>query len=469
MLCGLLIFGCWLAWQPARADNRLPPTVSQALAAARIPVGAVGLVVQEAGKSPPRLELNPDQPMNPASVMKLLTTFAALEILGPGYTWTTSAWGSSPVEGDLLPGDLILQGSGDPKFTLEQFWLLLRQIRARGIRRIAGDLILDTGIFATSPHDPSAFDDKPFRPYNVGPDALLLNFKSIRLALHPEPTNKIVSIAAEPELANLEILNLIETTNGSCGEWKDGLRADLAHQGQAWRLTLTGRYPAACADKHWHLSVLSHPDYIRGVFESLWRELGGTFSGKARIGAVPPTARQLAYIDSPTLAEQVRDINKFSNNVMARQLFLNLSAKRPASAADAEVATRAWLVNRDLNFPELTLDNGSGLSRRERLSANSLARLLNAAWRSPVMPELMASLPLAAVDGTMRKRLTNQGVAGQAHIKTGSLEGVKTIAGYIQDRFGQYQIVVFMVNHPNAQAAQAAQDALLSWVYEGGR
>jgi D-alanyl-D-alanine carboxypeptidase/D-alanyl-D-alanine-endopeptidase (penicillin-binding protein 4) len=166
----------------------------------------------------------------------------------------------------------------------------------------------------------------------------------------------------------------------------------------------------------------------------------------------------------------VRDINKFSNNVMARQLFLTLgmeAGKRPAAAEDADAAIRAWLDARGIALPELVLENGSGLSRRERISAEGLGRLLQAAWKSAVMPELLASLPVAATDGTMKRRLKQNGVAGQAHIKTGSLEGVRSIAGWVLDKSGRRWIVVFFVNHANAAAAQPAQDALLEWVHAG--
>jgi D-alanyl-D-alanine carboxypeptidase/D-alanyl-D-alanine-endopeptidase (penicillin-binding protein 4) len=209
---------------------------------------------------------------------------------------------------------------------------------------------------------------------------------------------------------------------------------------------------------------------VLGVFLQLWAELGGTLTGGVRDGTVPADARAVAVSPSPTLAEAVRDINKFSNNVMARQLFLTLgmeAGRRPASADDADAAIRSWLDARGLGIPELVLENGSGLSRRERISAEGLGRVLQAAWRSSVMPELMASLPVTATDGTMRKRLKQNGVAGQAHIKTGSLEGVRSIAGYVLDKSGRRWIVVFFVNHAHAGAAQPAQDALLEWVYAG--
>lgn len=467
LLCLSLLPALPAAAQGAAYDERLPLPVARALKAAAIPQSAVAVVVQETGAVLPRVSVNGIAAMNPASVMKLVTTFAALELLGPAYFWKTSALAAAPLAlppaDGVLAGDLHLVGSGDPKLTFEQFWLLLRQLRARGVREIRGDLVLDRSAFPVIAHDESAFDNKPLRPYNVGPDALLLNFKAVRLTLAPEGGR--ILVLPEPAPANLDIVNLLKPGSGPCppgSEWREALRADLTQHGGNFRLALTGSYPVSCGEQKWNIALLGHPQYVLGVFRQLWTELGGSLAGGVRDGTPPATARQLASVESPQLAEIVRDINKFSNNVMARQLFLTLGGR----SGEGDAAVRAWLETKALRLPELVLDNGSGLSRRERLSAESTARLLAAAWKSPVMPELMASLPLLAVDGTMKKRLRDGSAAGQAHIKTGSLEGVKTLAGYVLDKSGRRQIVVFFVNHPNAAAAQPAQDALLQWVYE---
>jgi D-alanyl-D-alanine carboxypeptidase/D-alanyl-D-alanine-endopeptidase (penicillin-binding protein 4) len=299
---------------------------------------------------------------------------------------------------------------------------------------------------------------------------LLLNFKAIQLTLSPDTTGERLQVMPEPMPANLELVNGIRLAGNGCGNWKDKLRADLVHDGRRWQLVLAGNYAASCGEHIWNLAVLPHAAYLRGVFETLWRELGGTWRGILRDGTVPTDARALATIESPTLAEMVRDINKYSNNVMARQLFLAVGSRdghRPVTPENAETAVRAWLQIRGLDFPELVLDNGAGLSRIDRVSAGHLAQILRVAWRSPVMPEFVASLPLAAVDGTMKKRLIGEGMAGRAHLKTGTLSGVKAIAGYVLDKNDRMQIVVFLVNHANAWAAQPAQDALLDWVYYG--
>ena len=446
------------------ARAALPTTVVEELRVANIPLSGVGIVVQEVDKKTPLIGINADKAMNPASVMKLITSYAALELLGPAYTWRTQSYASTPIVNGVMNGDLYIKGSGDPKLTQEQFWLLLRQLRGRGLREIKGDLVLDHSAFSAITQD-AAFDDKPQRPYNVVPDALLLNFKALRLTVIPQMDMHVLLIA-EPSLTDLEISNLIKTTSGECDEWKDGLRIEESTRNGRYRLALSGSYPLSCGEQVWSIGVLPHRDYVGAVFRDLWRELGGTFSGAVYDGVVPANATTLAAIESPALSEIVRDMNKYSNNVMARQLFLTLAQDTPATTQGAITTVSSWLVNKKLDFPELVLDNGSGLSRRERISAQSLTRLLQSIATSPLQPELVASLPLTAVDGTMKKRLKQDGVAGRAHIKTGTLDGVKTMAGYVQDKSGREMIVVFLVNHANAQRAQAAQDALLRWVYQ---
>lgn len=447
----------------------LPLNVSTALRNAGIPHSAVGVVVQRVDEARPRVALNADATFNPASTIKLLTTLVALERLGPAYTWQTEAWTSAKLTNGVLEGDLILKGGGDPKLTYEQLWRLLRQLRQRGIQDIRGDLVLDRGAFDVADEDPGRFDAQPLRPYNVGPDALLVNFNAVSLTLVPMSAPAKLVLVQEPPIANLDLINKIKLTGGTvCGDWKENLRADTFIHGQMVRLVLSGNYPVACGEQRWNLAPMPHRLLAYGVFKSLWQELGGNFGGNVREGELLPDARRIAVLPAPTLAEVVRDINKYSNNVMARNLFLTLGmadGQRPARLEDADRVVRDWLAQKGMNMPELVIENGSGLGRQARMSADSMARLLQAGWRSAVMPELIASLPVTAVDGTMRKRLKENGVAGQAHIKTGSLEGVKTIAGYVLDRQGRRWIVVFFVNHPKASAAGPAQDALLEWVY----
>ena len=461
------VLALWMPRVHAQA-TALPEPVARALAEAGIPESATAFYVHEIGAERPLLAVGADRAMNPASTIKLVTTYAALELLGPAFQWVTEAYAAGALSDGVLAGDLVLKGRGDPKLTLENFWLLVRSLRGRGLREIRGDLVLDRTYFAANDHDPARFDEQPTRPYNTGPDALLVNFKAVRLTFVPDSETRLVRILAEPALPQVQIVNRLALVSGPCGDWASRLKVDAQGGSAATRLTFSGRYAASCGERERSYSVLPHAQYVLGLFRELWRELGGKFTGTVRDGTVGADARLIAAVESPPLAQVVRDMNKFSNNVMARQLFLTLGAEgagEPATPEKADRVIREWLAGKGLSVPELILENGSGLSRTERISARNLGLLLLASFRSPVMPELIASLPLVAVDGTMKKRLSDADVAGQAHIKTGSLTGVRSIAGYVLDAQGRRLVVVSIVNHPNPGNAQAAQDALLAWAY----
>ncbi len=444
------------------ASAELPEPVTHALKEAGIPLRNVSVVVQGVESGQTRVTHNAKQAMNPASTMKLVTTYAALELLGPAYTWKTEALIDTLPANSTLNGNLYLRGSGDPRLALEQFWLLLRQLRARGVADINGDLILDRSAFALPPHDPAEFDNEPLRPYNAGPDALLVNLKSLRLTLRSDLDQKSVSIITETPSDDLRIDNRLALTHDACGDWRERLKARLNLEA----IELTGSFSANCGDKALHLSPWTADVQVGQLFRALWRELGGSLRGKVREGVTPTSARLLATQDSPALGEVVREINKYSNNVMARQVFLTIAAERPATPDGARRRIKGWLADKGMKMPEVVLDNGSGLSRSERISAESLSQLLLAAWKSPVMPELISSLPVAGIDGTLRKRLENSAATGRAHLKTGYLDGVRAIAGYVLDSNDKRWVVVFLINDPKSRAGKPAMDALLRWVAE---
>lgn len=453
---------------PAAAQD-LPASVTKALKQANIPIRNVGVFVQEAERSRPLLAYNVTQPFNPASVMKLVTTDASLELLGPTFTWKTQAYVDSAPANGVLNGDLSIKGSGDPKLVMENFWLFLRQIRAKGVREIRGNLVLDRTAFEDAVYDPAKFDGDPQKPYNVGPDALLLNYKTIALRFIPDEAGNQVNVSTEPPMAGFAVVAPKLSRDAVCGDWKGKLQADVG----AGSALFNGSYPAACGEQIWYLHPyrMSSVQYFDDVFRQMWSDLGGRFTGKVVSGSVAPTARLLAQWQSPAVPEVIRDINKYSNNVMARQLLLTIAGQAepmPGNVERGAHAIRNWLSGKGISADELVIENGAGLSRNERIAPATLGQVLLAAYHSPVMPEFIASLPLVGYDGTMRKRLRGEDVAGQAHIKTGSLNDVRSVAGYVQTASGKMYVVVFLINHPNAPAGQQAQDALLQWVFEKG-
>ena len=448
---------------PPAVAAELPPTVRTALQQAQIPLGEVAIEVRELGACSSLLSLNAEQPMNPASVMKLLTTLAGLELLGPAYTWPTDAYLDGTLENGVLHGDLILKGYGNPNLSVEQFGSWLREWRQRGLRVIDGNLVLDRRAFTLDAFNPAAFDNDPLRPYNAGADALNLGGGVLHLRL--VPTENRVQLLAEPPVNGLTLDNQLHPVKRSrCGEWDDGLRVTVTGE----KLQLAGDFPVVCGERDYYLNPLTPGAFTAAVFRSLWQELGGTLSGDWRDGSAPVSVPIFSRQISAPLAEQIRATNKFSNNLMARQLFLSLSASesQPGSVARSTAVIHAWLQARGQDFPELVLENGAGLSRRERISARHLAELLQWAHDSPLQPEFVASLPLAGVDGTLKKRYRDQPIAGFAHLKSGTLDNARALAGYVQSRSGRRWLVVLLINSRMAHSGGAAQDALLNWVFE---
>jgi serine-type D-Ala-D-Ala carboxypeptidase/endopeptidase (penicillin-binding protein 4) len=450
---------------PLPPQPALPPDVSAALARAKVPADAMSIVVEEAGSARLRLQAQAQVPRNPASVTKLLTTYAALDLLGPAWAWGTPVWIDGPVKDGVLDGSLVIKGSGDPTLVVERLWLLLRRVQQAGVREIRGDIVLDRSAFAPATGTPADFDGEPLRPGNVLPDALLLNYKSFELRFSPIAGKAGARVSIEPPLAGVQVDATVATTAGACDDWRGRLKADFADPS---RVRFAGTYPVACGELTWPVAYADPAGYNARLIDGLWRDMGGRLKGRVKDGSAPATPPSFEF-DSPPLAEVVRSINKFSNNVMAQQLFLTLGLQQrgSGSSAAAREAMQAWMRDRfgEPQPDEIVLDNGSGLSRETRISARWLARLLQHAWTSPVMPELISSLPVNGLDGTARR---SQATQGRAHLKTGSLRDVVAVAGFVLGDSGRRYVVVGLIQHPNAGAARPALDALVQWTMQDG-
>jgi D-alanyl-D-alanine carboxypeptidase/D-alanyl-D-alanine-endopeptidase (penicillin-binding protein 4) len=447
----------------------LPQPVMVGLQRAHVPLSSISVVVEKVGDRTPILALNAGKPMMPASTMKLVTTYSGLSILGPDFRWRTSAYADGTLDASgVLHGNLYIRGTGDPKLVPEELIDLVQKIHKAGIKGIDGALVLDKRYFDPSTRDLPAFDDDVSAPYNVGPDPLLYAFKSLSFTLSPSPDGT-VAIDVLPALAQLRIDNRLRATNGPCRGELPTPTVTPEPDGSI-DASFVGDFPVRCDARTINIAVLDHSTFFARGFLALWQQTGGTFTGTTREGAVPVGAKLVATHDGPVLSDIVRDINKFSNNTMARNLFLTIGAaveRPPATPAKATRAVEDFLTRDSLNTEYLSLDNGSGLSRDEHITALTLADVLQRANASPVAQVFVDSLPIAGVDGTMRNRLTTQGAGGNAHIKTGTLRDVRAIAGYVASADGNSYVVVSLINDPHSEAARAAHDALLEWVYEG--
>ncbi|OYY06104.1 MAG: D-alanyl-D-alanine carboxypeptidase/D-alanyl-D-alanine-endopeptidase, partial [Mehylophilales bacterium 35-46-6] len=370
------------------ANAALPQSVADALKKAGVPEQNVALYVHAVADKTPLLSHNAAQAMNTASVMKVVTTHAALDLLTPAYRWKTEIYRDGELANWVLQGDLVIKGYGDPSFKAQDFWRLLISLRQAGVKKISGNLVIDKTYFANSKVEIN-FDSEKWRAYNATPSAFLVNGRNTSFKFNA--SEEAVNVSQEFELPEVVIVNQLKRTSGSCGDWRSRMAYDVKPNLEQVTVTFNGSYAAACGERFLELSVLSDEQYAFFTFKKLWRELGGEFNGTLKVAEKPVTAVKLLEQMSEPLGTVVRDINKWSNNVMAKQLLLTLAAEKNGlpvtEQAGAEVIKR-WLQTNHFNFDELVIENGSGLSRIEQISAEHLGQLLVWAYNSPIMPEM---------------------------------------------------------------------------------
>ncbi len=486
LLAGVVLPAC--AQMPGRSGP-LPPTVMEALNRAQVPASALSaLVVSVNPDAHERLRHRANTSVNPASVMKLVTTYAAIDLLGSDFTWNTRFYTDGAVENGMLRGNLYVRGGGDPKFVLERIQEAYLALQAKGVNVILGDMVLDHSAFELPAIDPGAFDGEALRPYNASPDALLVNFKSVILTFQPDVANGVAYVISEPPMAGLKVDATVPLSRTACGDWRGAVQARFDDPD---RIRFEGRYPQNCGELKWPVAYQQPASYAARAMEGLWRSSGGAITGQVRDGVMPAEVQLLHEARSLPLSEIIVDVNQWSNNVMAQQVFLTLgqlaqpqtatpmlAVVAPGSAAARLVPSRParfelsrevvgdwWKRTFGPRVPGPVLDNGSGLSRDERITSEALAGLLRHAAYHPQAMQFVQSLSVAGVNGTAARlaRGGQSAARGNAWIKTGTLRDVTGIAGYVNAVNGARYAVVGFINHPNAPAARPALDALLEW------
>lgn len=466
-LAAVILFMCSSI---SMAQTAIPSTVQVVINGHRLPDSSYTLYVKEVGQPTPLLSVNEDLPLNPASTIKTLTTLAGLELLGPTYSWTTDVYALGEISQGTLNGDLLIRGGGDPFLVEEHFRSLLKTVQRRGITRITGDLIIDGSLFDAAVSREPLIDNNSRRAYNVLPHALMVNFQTVNFYFYPHANGRDVIVKADPALPNLAIDNQLRLRDAACTGFQRGISFDVDDAGNT--VTFSGSFPARCDEYVLTRSVLDAPAYAYGLFTQLWQELGGEFNGnlKEMVASTDTLPPPLVSHNSPPLSDVITSINKYSNNMMTRHLLLSLGLQHygaPATVDNGIKAVRDYLDTLGIDHTELVMINGSGLSRDVRLTSAMLGAALEHGYQLPTMPEFLSSMPLSGLDGTMRTRLTHEGPAGSMHVKTGSLNDVAGVAGYVHARSGKHYVVIAILNHTSADAGpgQELGDALLNWVW----
>ena len=474
-LTGLVLVVLLAAAGPAPAQA-LPEPVRAALARAEVPPDALGAIAIPLAGLARTWSYRAELPMQPASTIKLLTSIVALDRLGPNLRSRTELLATGPVVDGVLRGDLVLRGGADPDFGWPQLWALLEELRAQGVHEIAGDLVLDRTLFTPAREDVGVppFDESPEWPYNVIPDALHLNGSLLGIELRAGTDSWQARTVPQIDGVAFESDGL-QLVDGTCARWSTGWqRPTVRDAGDRVVIGLRGTFPRACTARA-ELSLVERTRLAGLAFGAWWARLGGSWSGRVREAGAPAGARVLAQRESRPWGEVLRGLNKRSDNPQTRLLFLLLGVNAPPTPAGlapqastrtrADAVVRDWLEANGIGHAGVVLDNGSGLSRSERIAPRQLAQAIAVAHASPYWSDLHMSMPVVGVEAAVRLR--DSPAAGRARLKPGGLRNVASLAGIVPDPQGRPWAFVAMVNHAQAARAIPALHALVDWVARG--
>ena len=456
-----------LALAQAQAQQ-VPKEVAKILKKHGLPMQQTGIYLAwEDGDS--IAMLNPDKLFNPASSVKLITSMAALDLLGPNHTWTTQLLVAAPVVDGNLRGDLYLRGEGDPYLTNERLAHLVLGLKRRGIDTVAGDIVIDDSQFSVGAHDPSSFDGRGTKPYNASAGASVVNFGSTKVVIHV--TNGKAGAFLEPPSSTFEFVNQLKLRKSRCtGNWRNKIHERLSRMedGSA-RLVISGSYPSGCGEKSFFLLGQSDPNaHLAGAVARIFAEVGGEVQGGWRRERSPRNAKAVVGSKSQTLSEAIRGMNKFSNNFMARNIFLSLGANGgngPGTLEGSRKSVQGWFEKLNVNTDGMHVDNGSGLSRDSKLSPRQFGDAMMNFAKRPYKHELIASLAMLGKDGTARTWNKRRKSEGNAHIKTGTLANARSTVGFVHNPAGDIVFVMMVETRGTAAARRAIQD-LLDWAYQ---
>ncbi len=469
----------------------LPPPLAAALRSSGLPIDSFGLYARPVdGGAEALAALNSERHFMLASTAKLVTTLSALDLLGPAHRWRSQALASAPVVNGRLAGDLVIVG-GDAGLTPGQMRDWFKAMHEQGLRHVAGRIVLQH-LTLLPDQDPAqaatlAEESAP----GATPEARSYNRGALVVAVGPTSGAKAaVTLQPQPQPLGVVVVNDV-LMGGECAAWARWRSAAESGGGPA-QLWVRGRWDTRCGRQE--IAYVQPPASARLVVPALvaatpsapllsistprlvamwWSQAGGTLrrgvvetqrTARPAQAAEPPRA-WASEISTP-LAELVREINKTSNNVAARQLMLSLGSGRGLVPAQQRV--REWLRGQGVADADLRVDTGSGQSRAEHGTPRSLVQLLQNAWRRPGAQAFVDSLPIAGVDGTLTHRMQAGSATGHAYLKTGTLHDARALAGYVRARSGKVYAVAALANHADAARATPALGAFIEWVARNG-
>ncbi len=458
----ILIFTIFLS-----AEGTIPDDLEYKLRRIPLNQNSYSIFVKEVNSDVPIISWNAYQPRTPASVIKLLTVYSGLLGLGYDYRWETKFYSTGYIDSrGRLKGDLIIKASGDPTLKTKDLDDIVNNIQSLGINAILGNIVIDRTLFRVPMRNNSGFDRNKYSPYNAMPDAMMFNKRKSTLCVTPR--GKSLKINRIDHDKSYRVVNNLKVVNGSCRRGRSwprvGIRTD---RNQHSIITLSGKLSKRCGRRTICKVVsMPHRSFYFALKDKL-KSVGIKFKGTLKLRKVPKKAKYLFSHYSPSLEEVISTIAKHSDNLMARQLFLTLGTQFYSPPINTLKASRAVkrILNR-YNILEGTtiISNGSGLSRKSKVTAKTLANLLQHGYEH-YGQRWLNTLSIAGVDGTIRRRFQNSIVSGRAWMKTGTIRGVANIAGCVEGTSGQMYVVVVLVNdRRSARYGRRFANIIIKWV-----
>ncbi|MCK6526716.1 D-alanyl-D-alanine carboxypeptidase/D-alanyl-D-alanine-endopeptidase [Myxococcota bacterium] len=446
----------------ALATGALAPVIEPLIAESKVRRSDLGMMVADLDTGEVLYALDPDRSMNPASCLKLVTAAAALEALGPAFRFKTEFLRrpDAEVADGVLKGDLYVRGSGDPEMVYERLWKAAVDVRSRGVEQVAGNLVLDDSAF-DDVREIAGWElddgDSSESAYNAPISALSANFNAIGVVVAPGGgPGELAHVALETPTRYARILNQAITGRPRTTRTIEIVRRPVAG---GVELVVKGSMPAGAPPKVFYRPVVDPTEFFGALFVEFFRQLGGRVEGRVKRGRAPDDAVPVHVAWSPPLSVLVADMDKFSNNFIAEHLVKAMGVQlqgAPGTTEKGLAMSRRVLEAAGVAWEDVRVTNGSGLSRQNRISAAQLCRVIRwAAGRFRTAPEFLSSLAISGVDGTLHSRMGGELLEGRIRGKTGTVNGVASLAGVQEVPGGRRLAFAYMANGVRAPLWEA--------------
>ena len=415
----------------------------------QIPENKLSIILEDSESGERLISINPSTTRSPGSVTKIFTAFAALDLLGEAYQWRTDAFIEKENNNQEIVDHLLIRGGGDPSFSLKDLEKLILNIRAKGIREIRDDIYFDQTFFRQRKKSTAKFDKSPLRPYNTMHSSLIINSNKIDLSFNLNEQTGKPDITPLFLPIGIEIENNLSVGSGKCKDFRSKVTFDEKFRKQTLTILINGVYPAQCKNLDHDLAITRTEHYFFGVFKKLWLNSGGTINGYYKKKNKSNKHVLVAHVFSEELSTALEMMLKESDNLTARNIFLSLPefSKRKELRNSRKLLYGSMKENNIYWHFRNIIDNGSGLSRVTRIKAESVMSLIQEIDQGTKFSSIKSMLPISGVDGTLKNIYQSKLLRGQLRLKTGTLNGVRCLAGFITTKSGNEYRFVFMHNN----------------------